>query len=324
MRRRYWVGDIQGNRGPAIVNKSYFKYLKDDFVFCKKNGKLYRILHFFLHLLFVKTILVSGFSTLNYYFIIIAKFFHKRTIYLMHGYMTLEMKYQNTFSKKMMLIEKKLLFSVDKIICVSEFFCEYMKEELPEISNKITFVNNGIDHFCIKNVANNNSNDFVIISTGGGIKQKNNLKVCEAIGMLDDKNVKYFVIGNEGVDGSKIKQYAFVTFIDNLPHSDVLKQMQASNLYIQNSYFETFGLSILEAVQCGCDVLISKNIGAKGILNGLSEEEVIDDNNNIFEIAKKIQNKINAYKNYQAKKYSINDKYLWYNCSKELLEKCGE
>ena len=324
MKRMYWIGDMQGNSGPAIVNKSYFNYLKDDFVFCKKNGKLYRIFHFFLHLLFMKTILVSGFSALNYYFIIIAKFFHKRTIYLMHGYMTLEMKYQATFNKKMMLIEKKLLFSVDKIICVSGFFCKYMKEELPAISNKFTFVNNGIERFCCENDIDSYSHDFVIISTGGGVKQKNNLKVCEAISMLHDKNIKYIVIGNEGIDGSKIKQFVFVTFFDNLPHSDVLKQMQRSNLYIQNSYFETFGLSILEAVQCGCDVLISRNIGVKDVLNDLKQEDFIDDNNNIFEIAKKIKNKLNTYKKHQTKKYSVNDKYLWYNSSKELLKKCGE
>ena len=31
MKRMYWIGDMQGNSGPAIVNKSYFNYLKDDF-----------------------------------------------------------------------------------------------------------------------------------------------------------------------------------------------------------------------------------------------------------------------------------------------------
>ena len=65
-----------------------------------------------------------------------------------------------------------------------------------------------------------------------------------------------------------------------------------SNLYIQNSEFETFGLATMEALICGCNLLISQNVGAKAIINGLEANDLINDVDNIKEISNKIMHNL--------------------------------
>ena len=80
MKKKYWIGDIKNNTGPANVNKAYFKYLKNDIVFCKSNNKLYRVFHLLIHLPFINVVVVSGFSVLNYYLILLCKILGKKNI----------------------------------------------------------------------------------------------------------------------------------------------------------------------------------------------------------------------------------------------------
>ena len=65
--------------------------------------------------------------------------------------------------------------------------------------------------------------------------------------------------------------------------------MSESNLYIQNSYFETFCLACVEAIQCGCNLLISRNIGALSVLKNVDDDHIIFNSNDIEEIKNKIE-----------------------------------
>lgn len=37
--------------------------------------------------------------------------------------------------------------------------------------------------------------------------------------------------------------------------------MKSSYIYIQNSYYETFGMTVLEAIACGANIILSEKIG---------------------------------------------------------------
>ncbi len=176
MKKIYWVGDMIGTTGPAIVNKNYRAFFEKTTTFCFTNNKIIRIIHFFIHLPLSKNIIISGFSKLNYLFAYISKFFGKKVIYLMHGYLKEEQKYQNNPNVNNLKIEYKLLKKVDKIICVSEYFSKYLKKELPQFSNKIEFVNNGIDKIYFRNKEKKEKGLFTIISVGGGNPRKKRFK----------------------------------------------------------------------------------------------------------------------------------------------------
>ena len=64
--------------------------------------------------------------------------------------------------------------------------------------------------------------------------------------------------------------------------------MKRTNIYIQNSIFETFGLAILEAAYCGCKLLVSNCAGALDCIDNMEDYNIIFDNNDVKEIKKKI------------------------------------
>lgn len=319
MKKTYFVGDMLNNTGPAIVNKNYYPYLKDKMYFCFTNNKILRTIHFMIYIIFVKNVIISGYSKLNIVLLKIAKKLNKKTLYLMHGFVKEEVKYKNIDNKEERIkSEYELLKNVGTIICVSEKFSKYLKNEYAEFNNKIIYINNGID---IKiNKSRIKHEKFTIISVGGGMKQKNNLKICEII----DKaklDVKFIVIGKLLENGENIKNYSFVEYYENLSHDEVLNKMCESDLYIQNSYFETFGLAIMEALECGCDLLISKNIGALSILKNIDKNNIISDNNDDKELLTKINYKMlhkNKNINYDKDKCCVKNKAL------ELLQIVNE
>ena len=96
------------------------------------------------------------------------------------------------------------------------------------------------------------------------------------------------VAGAEGKDINTIKSYPFVDYIGMIPHEQILTYMQQSALYIQNSVFETFGIAPLEALLCGCNLLLSCHTGALSIIPGALETDIIYDPYDIDEIANKI------------------------------------
>lgn len=288
----YMLGDVLSNTGPAIVNKKYYAYMQDFMFVCKSNNKIKRLLDLLLKIRQCDILLISGLSKFQLLGCKIGKRLNKKVIYLMHGYTKIEYEINEIAEKNRTLdkIEDEMLERADKIICVSKRFCEFLKIERPELRDKTDFVNNGINQNGI--LKKRNSNDiYTIISVGGGMKIKNNLVVCQSIERIKHIKIKFIVIGKLDKDGEKIRKYNFVEYYESLTHEDVLRKMRESDLYIQNSYFETFGLSVIEAIQQGCDILVSKNIGAIDVINNITQNEIIDDNKDTEEISKKIEKK---------------------------------
>ena len=288
------MGDFISDTGPAIVNKNYYPYMKEESYICKTNSKLIRPLHFIFHIGKCNTLLISGLSKFHFKAAELAKKLNKRVIYLMHGYNKVEHEINEiSMSETAIKLENEILKIADKVICVSEKFCDYMKVDRKDISNKFYFVNNGIEKIdIINNKIRKKNKEYIIISVGGGMKRKNNLIVCEAISRIKDIKIKFVVIGNLAKDGERIRRYNFVEYYEKLTHDEVLKKMSESNLYIQNSYFETFGLGVVEAIQAGCAILISKNVGALSIIENINKDEIIYNMKNIDEIKTKIEKAI--------------------------------
>ena len=103
------------------------------------------------------------------------------------------------------------------------------------------------------------------------------------------KNLNLIVVGKNENDGEKIKSFDCVTWIDHLSHKELLRLMTESNIYIQNSVFETFCLAIIEALFAGCNLLISNSTGCLDLFENCTENDIIYDVYDQKEIAKKIQ-----------------------------------
>ena len=86
-----------------------------------------------------------------------------------------------------------------------------------------------------------------------------------------------------------IKKIPCVTFHGLIPHSDLLLKYRQSGLFIQNSIVESFGLAVIEAIACGCDILTGEKTGATDIIGDLQNEDIIHDYADISEIKRKIE-----------------------------------
>lgn len=80
----YYMGDFCSNTGPAMVNKSYYPYMKDECYICKTNNKMIRLLHFTIFIKKCNILLISGMSKFHVKSAEIAKKYKKQVIYLMH------------------------------------------------------------------------------------------------------------------------------------------------------------------------------------------------------------------------------------------------
>ncbi|WP_054742964.1 glycosyltransferase [Cellulosilyticum ruminicola] len=323
------VGDFKNDNGPAIVNKQLMSVRHAKTYYSQAQTKVGRILELFIKSLPAKVIGFSGLSKINCIGIKWAKVLHKPTFYIMHGYELREAEINKvTPNKQLVASETYVLEHIDKIICVSKRFRDYMATVFPQYKDKLEYINNGVEWMHLEQITHvYNREQYEIISVGGGIRRKNNLAICKAIAQIKDqldKPVRFTIIGNAGIDKEAILKYDFVDYIDYLEHKEVIEKFKTSSLYIQNSYFETFGLCVVEALSMGCDLLISQNVGALSILNQIELTDVINDPENIDEIGEKIVYNL-THSNHERLLDAIEiDKTTWDATNQRLNEIIGE
>lgn len=327
----FMVGDFKTDTGPGIANKIIRNGLnnKRNVIYSNSNSKLFRIIELVIKIIICDCVCFCSYSKINLIGIKIAKYLRKKTFYIMHGYCTYECEINNRKMIKEQLKEIKdfeqfIFEHSDKVFCVSKKFMEFMKNNEPKYADKFDYNYNGIDIKGIeKNVCKNNKKLNQIVSLGGGIPQKNNLAVCRAINKLNkEKNMKlkYIVVGSPGEDKEEICSYDFVTYYDRLTNKEVINILGESQIYIQNSFLETFGVSIIEALLADCNLLISNNIGVTDVLKTIRDSDLIYDITDINEISKKIEYVVEC-NNVQRLKEGLDTDIIDYITASETLYK---
>lgn len=287
-----FLGDFISDSGPGIANKSFmegFKKLQLNVSFSKYNKGcgVKRIFEAVSGILTSRNVCFCYSSKILYLLIPICKLFRKKIAYLIHGYLHYECELNGLSKKEIaraMKLEKFFYKKADLLICVSKFFCEHMKEHEPLYANKFHYFFNAIDIDIP--TQNEKVKENIVLSLGGGIGRKNNYAVCRALESINaqERLIKYVIVGKKGVDYDKIIKFPFVEYHEFLSHENVLKLMKKSKLYIQNSWFETFGLAPIEALYCGCSVLITQYQGIKDLFHCNQDLFVIKNPDDIVQL----------------------------------------
>ncbi len=165
------------------------------------------------------------------------------------------------------------------IFTVSEYTKKDLMEQYPDLSlsNKITVVYAGIrDAFLRKFDANkiievrrryNLDPDYMMMA-GTLEPRKNILGALEAYSLISPANqqrYRFFLAGKKGWYYKKIFKrvrelnlVSRVKFLEYIPDDDLAALMQGAKIFLFPSFYEGFGLPILEAMQCGVPVLASR------------------------------------------------------------------
>ena len=285
MAKYLFVGETDGNTGPSNVNKGIVANLTSSFYVADSKNRVAKYLGALINTFRCDVVIVSGMSKVGVYAIKLAKLLNKKTIYIMHGCYEIETVLNETVADANSIrMEQYLLHSVDLLLPVSERYSQLIQKRYPFCKGKTAFLHNGVERvkFNYNQVSRERGR---IIAVGGDRKLKNNISIANAVAKLDSSK--------------KLVVYGYLYHPDNLPKGNniefkglvsqeqLYKEMSQSELIVLNSTLESFGLTVFDALQCGCSVLVSNAAGALELLN-VTERDVIYDSINENEIAEKI------------------------------------
>lgn len=311
------LGGYKSNAGPHNVNRSYIENSDESMSYIKTSGiRIINRLENLVKIIFYPSILFSGgVPTIEFQ---LCRILHKRTFYLMHGCTKFEnIVNQLNLPKNTLEKEDFVLKNIHKIITVSSKFAEWVKNEYPEYADKITFCPNGIK--LSYPIAHKKRTDSRIIAlTGGNRLIKRNYYICKAVENLNNKgwNIRVKAFGRNHSNGEPIYDFNFVDKMGQMSKNEYYKELEESDLLCVNSDLESFGLVVCDGLNCGCSLLMSKNVGATSIFNNLQDDDLINDNRDIDEIAKKIEhlleesNSKRLYDSIDKEKYSVKQSFL--------------
>lgn len=285
-KRIFFYGQYFGENGPSIVNKNIVKCLPGDVMHLHFRNKLLMRAECVFKIVWCQVVILSALGHKRYE-ICLARLLKKKIIYIMHGF-------AQDDGPEVCRREAELLPITDKILCVSSLFCKLAKEKFPEYADKMDVLTNGInwEEFAESQCRIRDKNEIVLV--GGGRLIKQNLNVCKAVQEINREhnlNLHICVYGKyaDTDESPDIKKIPCVTFHGLIPHSDLLLKYRQSGLFIQNSIVESFGLAVIEAIACGCDILTGEKTGATDIIGDLQNEDIIHDYADISEIKRKIE-----------------------------------
>ena len=185
-------------------------------------------------------------------------------------------EYYKTIDRK--IYESKVKHACDvstRIIATSEQTAEDIVEFIGVNREKIRVVYQG----CDKRFEERNSESYLakirlkynlpnhfVLSVGTIEKRKNSKVLVEAINILDNKDIKLVLVGKKtnycddvlttakelGVEGQ-------VVILDNINFEDLPALYQLADVFVLPSLMEGFGIPVLEAMNSGVPVIVSKN-----------------------------------------------------------------
>jgi glycosyltransferase involved in cell wall biosynthesis len=207
--------------------------------------------------------------------------------------------------------ELKLMYEVIKNagawITVSPELGNLVTGLLPySLNKKFIYIPNVIDpSFEMQTIrANKNKQPFVFINiaTLDSKKSQDKLIKAFALAFTGNFNVQLNIAG----DGP-LKDYLLsvakksgiesqVKFLGQLNRSEVLNELQHSNVFVLSSTYETFGVVLIEALACGNPVISTRSGGPENIVNDLNG--ILVEPGDIIALADSMKRMISDYETY--------------------------
>ncbi len=320
--RIFFAGDHTSGTGPANVTKYYIENLSEGTLYLHSMNKAVRFFEILLCTMRADVVVYSGYSRQNILGLRLAKLFKKPSAYLIHGCVEHENAINRQIDESMNAVERRTMELSDLIIAVSAQFAEWLKKNYPMHADKIDHVTNGIDPALFDTGKPDASrDDKMIFSVGGGMPRKMIKHVCEAVKILREESgtdYRLVVTGDTGADSDEVDAYDFVEDRGIVSFEENARLYGTAALFVQNSSFETFGLAPVEALACGCSVLLSRHIGALEVIKNIEDKDVIRNFDDPNEIASKMRHIINEPNAKRLKEGIDRETYSWKERSEAL------
>ncbi len=285
MKFLFWSGKT-GNNGPGNVTKQYAQNLSSTFTKVNSCHKYGELIEGIWKLLFCDCLVVSGVSRKGALLVGFARLFGKKSVYIMHGCGEYECKINRIQGDWQSLAQEQyLLKHVSLLLPVSKKFMHWVQERYPQYAHKTKYLYNGIDKDLLPQGTDIPKVRNCVIAAGGNGRLKGNNLVAKAVESLKGSACLEIYGGIGGTADNDRYQYA--KFMGRVPRDVFYQKLAQAELFVLNSVFETFSIATIEALMCGCSVLVSEVAGVTDLL-ALEETDIIHDPMNVEEIRSKI------------------------------------
>ena len=136
MKRFFFLGDFESDTGPGVADRMIQKGLgnRENIRFSRRKNKILRIAEMVWGISTADCVCFCSYSRSNLFAFRLCKMLHKKTAYIMHGYMERESKIANADEETLKAVksyERTVFSASDRLICVSKGFMEYMIQADP-------------------------------------------------------------------------------------------------------------------------------------------------------------------------------------------------
>lgn len=225
--------------------------------------------------------------------------------------------------------EYKLVKGFPNIICVSDFERKQIASYFGR-QKDVVVIYNGADRLIDKKKKIKNKKKYIITMVGAFCRRKNALSVLAFASFAKEHGlqVEINICGGEGKSEyhNLCKEYiANHELSDFVNEVGVLDGASLAELYLKSDYimalskFDTFNLSVLEAMQYGIPAIVSKCCGVSEIVEDSGIVVGDDDYSSILDF---IEN--SDYNYVSGKAYEIGQKYTVEEMTKHYIQLFGE
>lgn len=205
------------------------------------------------------------------------------------------------------LIDKFIYNQYTKIICISSKTEEMLSDYIPSIQNRLLTIYNGINTFRYNQApklsdSEKKTTKFVVTMIARFSYQKDHLTVLKAFAHLDKSQFELWLVGDgdrRGLIEDTIKK---LCLSDNVrlwgQKDDIRSIIQSSNVILQISHIEGFGLSAVEGMAAGKPVIATNIPGLSEVVSGAG---ILVKPQNDLELAEAIQQLKNDEEFYKSK-----------------------
>lgn len=174
----------------------------------------------------------------------------------------------------------KILREADKVVCVSNYEKELIKTNFGISSEKLVYIPNGLnlDEF---NVDGTERDKKRILYVGRLEKYKNIQAIIKSLLYLN--GFKLVIVG-KGSYEKQLRELAFKKSVDviwlrDLTREKLLEQYKSVGIFVSLSPFESFGITVAEALASGTHCIVSNEGALKEFVDkktcfGISQREV--------------------------------------------------
>ena len=195
-------------------------------------------------------------------FVLLFKLFRKKVILHIHGAEFEKFHAHNPRSVNY------ICHKADMLVTVSNYFVNFLKRV--NLNDNVALLHNSIPTIIAKTNNNCTHPDTLILSYFGVITgRKGIFEVLEAIAICKNRlhtNIEFHIGGNGEIDRmhdtiSRLGLQDTVIYDGWLGENEKKQLLEKSDIFIHPSYFESFGISILEAIGHGITVITTAVVG---------------------------------------------------------------